>query len=98
MASSIAVTTMPRAIDFSRATASAICSSSSLLALTAMILLSLSVGALPVFAVRAPVLFRAAGPSCRAVRCVVVRGVAALGLLAAPERLGDQLVGEHELG
>jgi hypothetical protein len=28
--------TMPRSIDFSRATASAICSSSSLLALTAM--------------------------------------------------------------
>src|SRR3979490_3300445 len=36
MASSIAEITMPRSIDFSRATASAICSSSSLLALTAM--------------------------------------------------------------
>src|SRR5689334_25066785 len=36
MASSIAAITMPRSIDFSRATASAICSSSSLLALTAM--------------------------------------------------------------
>src|ERR1700688_3463528 len=35
MASSIAAITMPRSIDFSRATASAICSSSSLLALTA---------------------------------------------------------------
>src|ERR1700737_590563 len=35
MASSIAAMTMPRSIDFSRATASAICSSSSLLALTA---------------------------------------------------------------
>src|ERR1700687_2202083 len=35
MASSIAAIAMPRSIDFSRATASAICSSSSLLALTA---------------------------------------------------------------
>src|SRR3978361_284120 len=35
MASSIAAITIPRSIDFSRATASAICSSSSLLALTA---------------------------------------------------------------
>src|SRR5512140_2321677 len=35
MASSMAAITMPRSIDFSRATASAICSSSSLLALTA---------------------------------------------------------------
>ena len=33
----IADITMPRSIDFSRATASAICSSSSLLALTAMV-------------------------------------------------------------
>src|SRR6476661_217430 len=41
MASSIAAITMLRSIDFSRATASAICSSSSLLALTAaMALLS----------------------------------------------------------
>jgi hypothetical protein len=36
MASSIAAITIERSIDFSRATASAICSSSSLLALTAM--------------------------------------------------------------
>src|ERR1700742_3785186 len=36
MASSIAAITMERSIDFSRATALAICSSSSLLALTAM--------------------------------------------------------------
>src|ERR1700758_3054627 len=36
MASSIAEITMPRSIDFSRATASAICSSSNRLALTAM--------------------------------------------------------------
>src|SRR5467141_2908165 len=35
MASSIAAITMPRSMDFSRATASAICSSSILLALTA---------------------------------------------------------------
>src|SRR6202008_1652771 len=40
MASSIAAITIPRSIDFSRATASAICSSSSLLALTAMVLVS----------------------------------------------------------
>src|ERR1700733_4112631 len=43
MASSIAAMTMPRSMDFSRATASAICSSSSLLALTAaMALVSFS--------------------------------------------------------
>src|SRR5271169_2024635 len=43
MASSIAAITMPRSMDFSRATASAICSSSSLLALTAaMALISFS--------------------------------------------------------
>src|ERR1700690_4088098 len=35
MASSMAAITMPRSMDFSRATASAICSNSSLLALTA---------------------------------------------------------------
>src|SRR4051794_41152595 len=40
MASSIAAITIERSIDFSRATASAICSSSSLLALTAMTLVS----------------------------------------------------------
>src|SRR3954464_9498682 len=41
MASSIAAITMPRSMDFSRATASAICNSSILLALTAaMVLLS----------------------------------------------------------
>src|SRR4051812_34444311 len=39
MASSIAEITMPRSMDFSRATASAICSSSILLALTAAIVL-----------------------------------------------------------
>src|SRR4051794_34547025 len=43
MASSIAAMTMPRSMDFSRATASAICNSSILLALTAaMILFSFS--------------------------------------------------------
>src|SRR5258706_298254 len=44
MASSIAAITMPRSIDFSRATASAICSSSSLLALTAAMALVSSRG------------------------------------------------------
>src|SRR5260221_6605566 len=44
MASSIAAMTMPRSIDFSRATASAICSSSSLLALTAAMALVSSRG------------------------------------------------------
>src|SRR5258708_39609654 len=44
MASSIAAITMPRSIDFSRATASAICSSSSLLALTAAMALVSSGG------------------------------------------------------
>src|SRR6266699_3875427 len=44
MASSIAAITMPRSIDFSRATASAICSSSSLLALIAAMALVSSGG------------------------------------------------------
>src|SRR6202035_2972709 len=44
MASSIAAITMPRSIDFSRATASAICSNSSLLALTATMALISSLG------------------------------------------------------
>src|ERR1700692_937552 len=44
MASSIAAITMPRSIDFSRATAAAICSSSSLLALTAAMALVSSRG------------------------------------------------------
>src|SRR5229473_7993587 len=44
MASSIAAITMPRSIDFSRATASAICSNSSLLALTAAMALVSSSG------------------------------------------------------
>src|ERR1700680_1206109 len=44
MASSIAAITMPRSIDFSRATASAICSNSSLLALTAAMALVSSRG------------------------------------------------------
>src|ERR1700676_1359255 len=39
MASSIAAMTMPRSIDFSRGTASAICTSSGLLALTASMVL-----------------------------------------------------------
>src|SRR3954467_15836373 len=47
MASSIAAITMPRSMDFSRATASAICNSSILLALTAA-MGSLSFGALGV--------------------------------------------------
>src|SRR3984893_5229851 len=46
MASSIAAMTSPRSIDFSRATASAICSSSSLLALTAAMAQSPSVGSI----------------------------------------------------
>src|SRR3978361_1521482 len=46
MASSIAAITMPRSIDFSRATASAICSNSSLLALTAAMAQSPSVGSI----------------------------------------------------
>src|SRR5258708_16690805 len=46
MASSIAAITMLRSIDFSRATASAICSSSSLLALTAAMAQSPSVGSI----------------------------------------------------
>src|SRR5258706_12197979 len=44
MASSIAAITMPRSMDFSRATASAICSNSSLLALTAAMALVSSGG------------------------------------------------------
>src|SRR3954447_10106310 len=44
MASSIAAITMPRSMDFSRATASAICNSSILLALTAAMVLVSFVG------------------------------------------------------
>src|SRR4051794_25739483 len=49
MASSIAAITMPRSMDFSRATASAICSSSILLALTAA-MISVSFGGIGIAA------------------------------------------------
>src|SRR6202011_2408951 len=88
MASSIAAITMPRSIDFSRATASAICSSSSLLALTAaMALLSFGgVGfASPPFFCGEPVFFGVLGGFLLVrlqfwLRFVAFRGLAGLGM------------------
>src|SRR6201999_2582028 len=109
MASSIAEITMPRSIDFSRATASAICSNSSLLALTAMVPISSSridvasaraIGGEAVLLgiLRSRLLLR-----LRFLLLVLFLGVRrfepkvalelALGGLAAPHRFGDQLVG-----
>src|SRR5215471_19260757 len=88
MASSMAAITMPRSIAFSRATASAICNSSSRLALTAMGLVSFVLGDAPVLAGCVPEIHGSA----------VARGHGcAFGFLAALQRLGDQLVGEHKL-
>src|SRR5665213_4278147 len=90
MASSIAAMTMPRSIDFSRATASAICKSSSLLALTAIApspsLGSLGCGPSGLLAGLEPSLFR----FCLA--------RVALGGFFGAQRLCHQFVGEHQLG
>src|SRR5215470_1303516 len=84
----MAVITMLRSIAFSRATASAICNSSSRLALTAIGLVSFMLGDAPVLAGRAPEIlgFAVLGGSRRT-----------FGFLAPLQRLGDQLVGEHKL-
>src|SRR4249920_980609 len=83
MASSIAVMTMPRSIAFSRATASAICNSSSLLALTAI--------------AHSPPL--AAGLCGRCRDCLSSRLARfALGGFLSSQSLGHQSVGEHQLG
>src|SRR5215472_4300052 len=88
MASSMAAMTIPRSIAFSRATASAICNSSSRLALTAIGLVSFVLGAMPALAGYAPEIFGFA---------VLVGRSRTLGFLASLQRLGDQLVGEHKL-
>src|SRR5579871_1324891 len=103
MASSIAEITMLRSIDFSRATASAICSSSSLLALTAMAQSPLSgFGLAParpfggeamLFGVLRRRLLRRAGfMGVRRRRRFEAEAAFqfALGLLAAPHRFRDQ--------
>src|ERR1700712_3216239 len=122
MASSIAAITMLRSIDFSRATASAICSSSSLLALTAAMAL-LSFGGIdfaPPPSFRGEAMFFGVLGGFALVRLqfwlrfVAFRRVAlagmrrrwrlqteiaaqlALGGLAAPHRLRDQLVGQDQ--
>src|SRR5712691_4505043 len=88
MASSMAAITMPRSIAFSRATASAICNSSSRLALTAIGLFSFMLGDAPVLAGRAPKIFRFTA---------MLGSGRPFGGLAALQRLRHQLVGEHEL-
>src|SRR5689334_13166124 len=124
MASSIAAITMPRSIDFSRATASAICSSSSLLALTAMAqspLIGIGLASARAFRGEAMLLGvlwqrflgrrflrRLAdgflrlcgrlGMRCQRWREAEIALHLALGGLAAAHRLGDQLVGQHQLG
>ena len=86
MASSIAVMTIERSIAFSRATASAICNSSSRLALTA-IAHSPSVGGMPGVA--------GAMPSLLSFLFLRRLGLA-LGGLFAPQGLRHQFVGEHQ--
>src|SRR3984893_1162237 len=86
MASSMAVMTIERSIDFSRATASAICRSSSLLALTAIVSLLWLIGA--------PAPFRG-----RRVRVLSVGGFNLRGFLrsfAPPQRFRDQRIGEDQ--
>src|SRR5262245_17026853 len=102
MASSIAAITIPRSIDFSRATASAICSNSSLLALTAAMSLSFIIGRaalpaafrplIPRTGMARPIVFHLVRPA----RPVVSARFAFL-FLALLQRLGVQRVGEDEL-
>src|SRR6516162_7138445 len=84
----MAAMTMLRSIAFSRATASAICKSSSRLALTAIGLVSFMLGAMPALAGHAPEIFGFA---------VLAGRGRTLGFLAPLQRLGDQFVGEHKL-
>src|SRR3989304_1562474 len=109
MASSIAAMTMPRSIDFSRATASAICNSSSLLALTAIaqspspkLLMIISENRFP-----SPIKSRtgfsgsfASGSRGEPSMSFIFsrRAHLALGGLLAPQGLRHQFVGEHQLG
>src|SRR5882757_8759187 len=104
MASSMAAMTMPRSIDFSRATASAICSSSSLLALTAIESFSLVLGRGPDISGRAAGFLVGTGVSITArvaqlaLRFALAFASFALLGLGAVERFGHQRVGEDELG
>src|SRR3981189_3851419 len=104
MASSMAAMTMPRSIDFSRATASAICSSSSLLALTAIESFSLVLGRGPDISGRAAGILVGTGVSIAArvaqlaLRFALAFACFALLGLGAVERFGHQRVGEDALG
>src|SRR4051812_35369781 len=100
MASSMAVMTMPRSIAFSRATASAICKSSSRLALTAaMVSISFVIGGVPACRRRAPHRLRTSAQGRRSIFRFNRLGPLRLAFrrFSAPERFGDELVGEHEL-
>src|SRR4051794_36821776 len=99
MASSIAAMTMPRSIAFSRATASAICSDSSLLALTAIVSLLLRSRGRPaaVWVLAGALVASAVLGLFGGIGLVAVAACFAQELLPA-QRFGDQLVGENELG
>src|SRR5215469_8483840 len=84
----MAVSTILRSIAFSRATASAICSSSSLLALTVAMSVSIVLR-------RAPDIARRGIDFCFAA-VTVAAFAAAFVLLAPPQRLGNQRIGQHE--
>src|SRR5712691_11899119 len=93
MASSMAAMTMPRSIAFSRATASAICNSSSRLALTAAIGLLLVLGCTPIVLRRGLEMFRVMGrtrPVLARLACLTFR------LFAAPQGFGDEGVGQNQ--
>src|SRR5690349_17186160 len=98
MASSMAAMTMPRSIAFSRATASAICSSSSLLALTAIVSLLLrSRGRSAAGWVMSATLVAAVWMLIGRYGCFALLRRAGLRLFLA-QGGGDQLVSQHELG
>src|SRR3981081_1827235 len=104
MASSMAAMTMPRSIDFSRETAAAICSSSVVLALTAIESFSLVLGRGPDISGRAAGILVGTGVSIAArvaqlaLRFALAFACFALLGLGAVERFGHQRVGEDELG
>src|ERR1051326_7310913 len=84
----MAVSTILRSIAFSRATASAICNSSSLLALTVAMSVSL--------VLRRPPYISRRGIEFGFAALAVAAFAAALFLFAPPQRLGNQRIGQHE--
>src|SRR5262245_16742725 len=88
----MAVMTMVRSIAFSRATASAICNSSSRFALTAGIEVSSVFAPTPAPGAALHSSRRRSGT----VRFARAAGSGATRGLAAPERLGDQRIGQHQ--